>query len=266
MTPSSLILFDVDATLITTSRSGIAAMGDSGVELFGPGFTTERTDFAGRLDTLIIRDLLRDNGLAPTPALEAAMREGYRRHLERRLADRSLARTLEGVPALLDALEAAAMAALGLLTGNFPETGRIKLAACGLDVDRFHIHVWGTDSPHEPSRGNPKFEPNPRTDRHALDSLEGSPRGPLPAREHLPPVAMARFRERFGRPLAPAAVTIIGDTPHDIACARAHGCRSIGVATGPYSREALEAAGADLALDNLADTARILRWLDGRSV
>jgi phosphoglycolate phosphatase-like HAD superfamily hydrolase len=41
---------------------------------------------------------------------------------------------------------------------------------------------------------------------------------------------------------------VIGDTPLDIACARADGVRAIGVASGPYSVEDLRAAD-DVAAD-----------------
>jgi phosphoglycolate phosphatase-like HAD superfamily hydrolase len=56
-------------------------------------------------------------------------------------------------------------------------------------------------------------------------------------------------------------VVIIGDTPHDIDCARTHGCRSIGVATGAFSVADLQEIGADLTVPTLADTDGLLRWL-----
>lgn len=228
-----LILFDVDATLITTSRAGILAMGCAGRELYGPGFDESRVEYAGRLDPLIIADLLRAHGHGASEGEIEGFRAGYRAHLEVLLADRSKARPCPGVLGLLDALESAEPGpTLGLLTGNFPETGAIKLRASGVSPERFSIQVWGCDSPRTP-----------------------------PARDHLPLVAMDRYLAAFGRALAPGEVTIVGDTPHDIACARAHGCRSLGVATGQFSVEQLRAAGADLAVGDLSATASLAAWL-----
>ncbi len=230
-----LILFDVDATLITTSRSGVAAMGLAGRAIFGPEFDENTVEYAGRLDPLIIRDLLVAHGKAPEPDVVAQFRAGYRANLEILLARPGVARACPGVSALLDVLGGRDDLVMGLLTGNYPETGSVKLRACGIDPDRFPIQVWGCDSPHDP-----------------------------PARDHLPPIGVARFQERYGRPLAAKDVTIIGDTPHDIACARAHGCRGLGVATGQFSIEDLERAGADLALPDLSDTERVIQWLTSR--
>lgn len=230
-----LVLFDVDATLITTSRAGIAAIGDAGRELHGPGFSTDRTDFAGRLDPLIIHDVLMHNGIEPTRDSHQAMRDGYRRHLIRRLETPGAGRTLPGVTALLDALFTRPGVTIGLLTGNFPETGKIKLRACGIDVDRFHLAVWG-------------------------DECESVP----PRREGLPPVAIRRHAARLGVPsegVDPASVVIIGDTPHDVACARANGCRCLAVATGSYTVEQLRAAGAHLTVASLGETTEVLEWL-----
>jgi phosphoglycolate phosphatase-like HAD superfamily hydrolase len=72
---------------------------------------------------------------------------------------------------------------------------------------------------------------------------------------------MARAAAHHGRGFEPARVTIIGDTPLDVDCAKAHGCRAIGVATGPYSSSQLRDAGADLAVENLTDTEELLRWI-----
>jgi len=227
-----LILWDIDATLITTSRAGIAAMGRAGRELFGDGFDELTVEYAGRLDPLIISDLLRAHGRPGAPEDITRFRDGYRRHLCALLKETMAARPCPGVLDALAALRADGRATMGLLTGNFPETGSIKLRAAGIDPDGFDIQVWGCDSPHDP-----------------------------PSRDDLPEVAMARFRERKGRLPAPSEVVVVGDTPHDVSCARAHGCRSLGVATGSYRVEDLERAGADLAMADLTDTSRVVAWL-----
>lgn len=227
-----LLLFDIDATLITTSRAGITALSAAGRDLLGPAFTHEGVDFAGRLDPLIITDLLVRNGMPVTPEHHAAMRAGYARHLTATLATPGLGTALPGVLALLSRLESQRGLTLGLLTGNFPETGRIKLHACGIDPARFPIHVWGDESPNQP-----------------------------PHRSDLPPIALDRESKRRARPLAPTEAWIIGDTPHDVAAAQRHGLHCLGVATGQYSQAALAQAGADIVVSDLSETDRIVDFL-----
>jgi phosphoglycolate phosphatase-like HAD superfamily hydrolase len=41
-----------------------------------------------------------------------------------------------------------------------------------------------------------------------------------------------------------------------------HGARAIAVATGPYDRATLEAAGAHLVVDTFDDAAQVTRWLE----
>ncbi len=235
------MLFDIDATLIKTGGAGMLALADAGRLLFGPGFSVEGVAFAGRLDPLIIGDLLVRNGIEPTPEHRAAMRQGYREALEARFAAESGSWTLPGVHELLGALAGladrgsggdGARPTLGLLTGNFPETGTLKLKLAGIDPQRFDVCVWGDDSPHDP-----------------------------PAREHLPGVAMERASAAWGRPARGEEVVVIGDTPHDISCARAHGCRVLAVATGQFS--APDLAHADRTVEDLSETEEVLRWLMG---
>src|SRR5436190_147149 len=124
-----LVLLDIDMTMITTGGSGMKAMADAGRELFGAGFTTDSIDFAGRLDPLIVGEMLLVNGLADTPEHRQRFRIAYREHLHRRLAQPGIGRSLPGVLQLIDALPRQG-AILGLLTGNFEETGSMKLRAC----------------------------------------------------------------------------------------------------------------------------------------
>jgi phosphoglycolate phosphatase-like HAD superfamily hydrolase len=56
-------------------------------------------------------------------------------------------------------------------------------------------------------------------------------------------------------------VVVIGDTPLDVDCAAAHGCRSLAVATGHHPIAELRMAGADLAVEDLSDTEALATWI-----
>lgn len=233
-----LLLFDIDQTLITTHGCGFRAMRSAGRALFGERFTGEGVRFAGRLDPLIIAEMFEASGVARTPDNLATFRREYAAHLRRALDESTGASALPGVPRLLERLSGLRRGResllLGVLTGNFSETGAMKLRACGIEPAIFDVHAWGDASPHDP-----------------------------PAREHLVPVAMEAYAARTGRRVPAGLVTIIGDTPHDVACAAAHGCRSLGVATGQTSAEDLAGAGAGLVVRDLSDTGAVVRYLLG---
>ena len=79
------------------------------------------------------------------------------------------------------------------------------------------------------------------------------------------PKATAVVRACGGPAVAPSDVTVVGDTPLDVACAAASGARSVAVATGSFGVEALRAAGADLVVEDLSDTQAMLDALLGAS-
>ena len=54
-------------------------------------------------------------------------------------------------------------------------------------------------------------------------------------------------------------MTIIGDTPLDVDCARACGARAVAVATGFYPYDELEGCRPDLLFKDLADVAGVVR-------
>lgn len=231
-----LILFDIDATLISTGGAGVRAIVAAARELHGEQITDTGLEYAGRIDPLIVGDLLRMNGVEASPAVVAALRGAYERHLKDVLKEWPQREALPGVHALIDALGAERGVTLGLLTGNYQQTGLYKLRACGIDESRFAISVWGDDSPHVP-----------------------------PSRDHLPEVAMKRYAKyRGGLSIGGERVVVIGDTPHDVRCAHAHGCRALGVATGRFSVADLEQAGADWAVKDLSETEAVVGWLMGR--
>ncbi len=223
-----LILFDIDGTILLTKSAGVNAMQDAGRELFGEHFTIDGCEFSGRLDSLIWNDLTRINNVENSPEQHERFRATYGRHLTHRLTTNPTAMLLPGVKDLVHELVDVDHATIGLLTGNYPETGRLKIQQAGLDPDLFRVAAWGIDGQ---------------------------------SRRSLPPVAMKRHEQLTGRNLRGDEVIIIGDTPHDIDCAKANGCRSIGVATGAFSLHNLQSSGADLAVETLSNTEALVRWM-----
>ncbi len=223
-----LVLFDIDGTLLLTQHVGTRSMHDAARELLGEGFSFVGVEVAGRIDPAIWADVARANGISDPEAHHDRFRAAYARHLRRRLAEMNTVTLLPGVTDLLESLRRLEGLTLGLLTGNYPETGRLKIEAAGLAPSIFEVSAWGSDG---------------RT------------------RRDLAVVALDRQRRRALRPLQPGEVVIVGDTPHDVDCARAAACRALAVATGSYGRAALESAGADLVVDDLTDTSEIVRWI-----
>jgi phosphoglycolate phosphatase len=228
-----LVLLDIDGTILLTHGEGVAAFGDAGQELYGRHFTIQGVDFSGRLDALIWKDLLAHNNVPEHLHDESIFRTVYGQHLTTRMSKSGAAHLLPGVRDLVEALHRLDHVTLGVLTGNYPETGQLKIKSAGLDPELFRVAAWG---------------------------CEGA------SRRDLPPVAMRRHAAMRGTSLDPDDVVIIGDTPHDIDCAKAHGCRSIGVATGAFSVDQLRACGADLAVTSLANTRSMLEWITRAAV
>ncbi len=224
-----LVLFDIDGTMLRSDGAGVAAMLQALTTLHGDrGFTFAGLEIAGALDALLFAKLMNEHGLPAHEEAHAQFRAAYCEELDRSLTPQRV-RRMSGAAELAHALHERGVAT-GLLTGNYPETALIKLRAAGFDCECFPFGAFGCDGA---------------------------------SRRHLTPVAISRALAHHGRAFEPACVTIIGDTPLDIDCANAHGCRAIGVATGPYSVEQLMSAGAALAVSDLSDTERLLAWILG---
>lgn len=228
-----LILFDIDMTLLESDHIGIELLEDAGRDLFTEGFTAEGISFGGGLDPVIIHQMLINNKQQSTPENIRALREHYHAGLDRTANQRPIARALDGAHDLVNATrEHAGIDAIGVLTGNYPETGTIKLRSAGFNPDQFLVNAWGDASPH-----------------------------PEPRRSHLPPVAIQNYRAAKSRDIDPEQVIIIGDTVHDVTCALDNDCRALAVATGHASRSELEEAGAHLVVDDLTRTQELLDWI-----
>ncbi|MSR40915.1 MAG: HAD family hydrolase [Phycisphaerales bacterium] len=222
-----LVLFDIDGTLLRTEGAGMRAMLETFRALHGDlGFTLEGVQMAGGLDKLIWTQMCMHHGLETSTHAHARFRTAYGERLQ---ADLTVAQTraMPGAAALVQAAHSCG-AGVGLLTGNYEHTAHIKVACAGIPARSFPFGAFGD---------------------------EGA------SRRDLPPLAIARACAHHGRAFESARTIVIGDTPLDVDCAKANGCLAIGVATGPMSREVLADAGADLAVDTLADTQTLIAWM-----
>lgn len=223
-----ILLWDIDGTLIRSGYAGSRAMNAAMRAVFGVEGAFDGFDFAGRTDPWAVSTICARHGLAPADGQVAHFYDVYVEHLRRELHNPH-ARTCAGVRELL-AHFAAQPAAFtqALLTGNVAASSRVKLDHFGL----WHHFAFGA---------------------FADDSGD---------RNQLGPVALRRAREHLRRDaLSAHDLVIIGDTPHDIACARACGARCVAVATGRFSRDELAAHSPDLALTDLGDPAPLLAFL-----
>ncbi len=228
-----LLLFDVDGTILRTNRVGVEAMHEVGRRIFGEEFQWD-IETAGGLDPAIFAELANRNGIEDHHRHHDQFHDQYIELLEAALrANPHKVVVMPGIHSLIAALQHRRAergdVVLGLLTGNYTRAVPIKLQAAAVDLSVFEITAFGD---------------------------EGSIRPDLTA------LAMKRFEQRFGCRCDPRRVIVIGDTPRDIDCAHAHGCLALAVATGSYSVEQLQQAGADVAVSDLANPEPLYRLLD----
>jgi phosphoglycolate phosphatase len=183
---------------------------------------------AGRTDLAIARDLLAAAGVrrgaidASAAAVARAAVEAYARLCPQDLSGN----VAPGIRELLGKLGSRPHKyRLSLVTGNLEPVARLKLERAGI--------------------------------AGYFPAVQGAFGSDAEDRDALPAIA----RARAGLPAWPRSRTVvIGDTPRDIACARADGVRVVAVGTGPFGVEAL--ADADAVVDDARALLPVLEdWL-----
>jgi phosphoglycolate phosphatase-like HAD superfamily hydrolase len=229
-----LLLFDIDGTLmLKASQAHAEAIHAALRRVHGlQEIPAGRIEAAGRTDDAIARSILT---LAGVPADRIDARAPDVRALAcaeyaRRCPDDLSAHVAPGVPDVLEALAARDDLVLSLVTGNLECVARRKLERAGLG--RFFA----------PGQGAFGSDSEDRSD--------------------LPEIARRRAGAAGdGRPYPREQTVVIGDTPRDIACARADGVHVIAVATGPFGADAL--AGADAVVGSARELPEALARLAG---
>jgi phosphoglycolate phosphatase len=211
---------------VLTGGAGQRAMAHAFEELFAVSDAFRNIPMAGRTDTWILSSAAAAHGILPSAL--SAFRDAYLTHLERELgAPNPLKTIMPGIRPLLDTLASRDDTYLALLTGNYEKAARLKLE---------HFDLW-------------RYFPCGAFADDASD------------RNSLLPRALERIRACGGPAVGPAEVIVVGDTPHDVACALAAGARPVGVATGSFSVQELRDSGAETVFDDLSDTDAFLKLL-----
>jgi phosphoglycolate phosphatase len=222
---TSLLLFDIDGTLVLTGGAGVRAMALAFESVCGVPDAFRGIHMAGRTDAWILSDAAAAHGIPPDSPALGRFRDVYLRHLVMELEKPGVRKgVMPGVRELLDALADRDDVYLALLTGNYEAAARIKLEY--FDLWRyFPCGAFGDDAPN---------------------------------RNGLLPKAVARIAACGGPLFSAADAVVVGDTPLDVACAAFSGARSIAVATGNHTVDDLRAAGADAVFEDLARTADVV--------
>ena len=235
-----LVLFDIDGTLVLTGGAGIRAMNRACEELVGHRQALANIPVAGRTDRIILTDVLRQAGRNPDDGLLDWLRDRYVEYLREEIERPGLTQNFEslgarggvkaimpGVRELLDTLQRRDDVFLGLLTGNFEAGARIKLE---------HFDLWRYF----------------RCGAFGDDSAD---------RNDLVPFAVRRAKDCGVPELAREHILVVGDTPHDIACARAVGAVAVAVATGGFTADQLREQGAQIVFQDLSRAEEFLKLL-----
>jgi phosphoglycolate phosphatase-like HAD superfamily hydrolase len=222
----TLVLWDIDHTLIhggglSSRLYAVAFAKVTGLDLERPA------DMAGRTERAIAAETLTMHGLSASEEalleLCAALAAEYAAH-EAQIGEHGHA--LPGAGAALEALADRSDVVQSVLTGNIKSVAVSKLTAFGFAglVD-FSVGAYGMD--------------------HA-------------DRPHLVGLAQRRAAAAYGQTFTKESTVLVGDTPNDVAAGHLGGARVVAVATGFSDRVTLQAAGAEVVLDDLTDTDAVL--------
>ena len=221
-----LLLWDIDSTLINSGRAGMKSLQQVIARRYAVDDDLRDIEIAGRTDAHIARSILAKYGAETTADNVAAFLDEYIAGL-RELLPRTNGCVLPGVREILERMHAKDDRVLALLTGNLQRGAELKLRRYDL-WEYFEFGAFADDH-HD--------------------------------RNELGPFARTRGCERHQFDFAAEAIDVVGDTPHDIACGKAIGARTVAVATGSFSIEELAAHQPDLVFRDLADVDAVVAKL-----
>jgi len=189
----------------------------------------EKLDFQGKTDPAILKESLEIMGFSHKEIEEKteSLKERYFFHLAGNIRNFDVI-LFPGITEILEKLSSRDDIFLGLLTGNFQRSARIKLDSYKLN-HYFPFGAFGDDAP---------------------------------IRNLLPEVAKKRVAELFQRDMDYSKTYIIGDTIYDVRCAKYAGAVSVAVGTGWGPTDKLLDEKPDYFFNSLEDTNQFLNILE----
>ncbi len=225
-----LLLWDIDGTLVCAGETGEVIFDRALYSVVGQ-LPESRVSMSGKTDPQIVCEYLHSMGVNSTDVLPRVVQQ---LQVELSRARGQLAkhgRACSGGQKLLARLTGIDGIAQSVLTGNVRANAALKLSVFNL--------------------------------ARYLDLETGAYGNDHPDRLKLLPIALRRQAELRGCSFEPSEVTVVGDSPNDLACARASGARCLLVATGAFPVDQLSTLGADAVLADLTDTELVVRLLVG---
>lgn len=228
------ILFDVDGTLCRSEALSIDAYYRCVSDVVGKDITNDNTkvNLHGQTDLSLLHDILRYHHLDESK-VSSAVHEFFRLHPQ--YLEASLARGFRSEPCLevkemlnwlvtqqREHTNPHSVVALGLLTGNSRPNALLKIRAAGIDPTLFDLSISSFG------------------DKHL-------------SRLSLVQSSISKLEAHYGTFVTPANVTLIGDTPLDIECAKKAGCAMVAVTTGNYTLDQLAPLQPDVVCERLSE-------------
>ena len=192
-----LLLWDIDGTLLNSGGAGRRAMESAINKKFSIEASLETIDFNGRTDQNILSQFFNQYEIEESEESRLELCDLYYQQLSIEIP-RGEGMILPGILEVVESVDKRDDLDQGLLTGNFERGAQVKLE---------HFNLW-----HYFKFGAFGEESEDRND--------------------LGPKALERAKVSSGYNYSPEQVFVIGDTAHDIACGKALGANTIGVATG----------------------------------
>lgn len=217
---SVVVFWDLDGTLLTTNRGGVAALEDACEHVLGRRADLTGMKTAGMTDREIATAIVTEVLGKSDPAVEVEFLAHYAAALPHRLVEKR-GGVMRNVLEVLDACTAHDEIELGLLTGNVERCAHAKLSSYGIDPGLFAFGGFAEDG-------------------HTRTEIGGA------------------VLERSGGLDAWSDAFLVGDTPSDITAGQALGLRTIAVATGTFTSEELRSIGAWRVLEELPESAAFL--------
>lgn len=216
---AKLVLWDIDHTLMATRGLGGELWAVAFEEVTGVPLH-KQASVTGSTERVILRETAKLHDVPFSEDLFTRFADALGAvHLRRAAQLRERGHALPGAASILAALDARGIRQ-SVVTGNVRGAAEVKLATFGLDTYlRLDEGAYGEDGEERPELLRAALV---RADTPATDAV------------------------------------FLGDTPADVAGGHGAGVRVVAVATGKTSRAELRDAGAEVVLDDLADTERVL--------